>query len=42
MHQGIRDLEAIEALAESNHMKLIDKHDMPANNMLLVFRLDSA
>lgn len=34
---GIRDIEAILALAETAGLKLIDDHEMPANNRLLVF-----
>jgi cyclopropane fatty-acyl-phospholipid synthase-like methyltransferase len=35
-HMGIRDIEAIQKLAESS-MILLSDHEMPANNRLLVF-----
>lgn len=35
--RGIRDIEAILTLASSAGLKLIDDHEMPANNRLLVF-----
>jgi len=37
---GIRDLEALESLAGSHHMKLQERVPMPANNFLLVFKCD--
>ena len=38
---GIRDLADLSALAESVGMRLTEKHTMPANNQLLVFRPSS-
>ena len=35
---GIRDIEAITALAEGSDMRLVEDHTMPANNRLLHFR----
>jgi cyclopropane fatty-acyl-phospholipid synthase-like methyltransferase len=35
---GIRDMEALESLATSHHMELMERNVMPANNFLLVFR----
>ena len=37
INSGIRDIEAILALADSAGLRLIDDHEMPANNRLLVF-----
>jgi len=37
INSGIRDIEAILLLANSAGLTLIDDHDMPANNQLLVF-----
>ncbi|MGK2915317.1 MAG: DUF938 domain-containing protein [Porticoccaceae bacterium] len=37
-HQGIRDFEAVNELAESAGFALHDDHAMPANNRLLVWR----
>jgi len=36
-HQGIRDFEAIEKLANQGAMELLGDHKMPANNRLLVW-----
>lgn len=36
--QGIRDMAAIEMLANEQHMKLAMKIAMPANNFILVFK----
>lgn len=36
-NSGIRDIEAILLLANSASLNLIDDHEMPANNRLLVF-----
>jgi len=36
--QGIRDLEALDALAAGQQMKLAQQFRLPANNCLLVFR----
>jgi len=36
--QGIRDLEALDALASGQQMKLEQQFRLPANNCLLVFR----
>jgi len=35
---GLRDVEALESLAESQQMGLAKQYSMPANNQLLVFR----
>lgn len=37
-HQGIRDFEAVNALAEQVGLDLIEDNAMPANNRLLVWR----
>ena len=37
-HMGIREVEALESLADDHHMKLEEQVDMPANNQVLVFR----
>jgi len=37
VNSGIRDIEAILILANSAGLDLIDDHEMPANNRLLVF-----
>lgn len=37
INSGIRDIEAILLLANSADLNLIDDHEMPANNRLLVF-----
>ena len=34
---GLRDVEALESLAQSHHLKLSARFSMPANNMVLVF-----
>ncbi len=39
-HQGIRDLEDIEALAREQGLRLAEDNAMPANNQLLVFVRD--
>ena len=36
---GIRDIEAIQVLAERNGLRLLADHAMPAHNRLLVWRL---
>lgn len=36
---GIRDIEALETLASSQHMELERRFPLPANNQLLLFRL---
>jgi len=38
---GIRDFEAIICLANSVNLKLVNDHEMPANNRLLVFIKES-
>jgi hypothetical protein len=35
---GVRDVEAIDALAKRHHLVLEEDNPMPANNRLLVFR----
>ena len=35
---GLRDFEAVDALAEAAGLKLVADHAMPANNQLLVWR----
>ena len=35
---GIRDMAAVESLANLHQMELEHKHTMPANNFLLVFK----
>ena len=37
-HMGIRDLADLSTLAESAGMRLAEKHALPSNNQLLVFR----
>jgi len=37
VNSGIRDFEAIIKLAQSSSLELIEDHEMPANNRLLVF-----
>ena len=37
-HQGIRDFEAINALAEKIGLTLTEDNEMPANNRLLVWK----
>lgn len=39
---GIRDLEAVDALAAADRLRLSSNHVMPANNRLLVWRRDDA
>lgn len=34
---GIRDVEAIEALARQQLLCIVERHQMPANNLCLVF-----
>ncbi len=36
-HQGIRDFEAIEVLAQERGFQLLHDHSMPANNQLLLW-----
>jgi hypothetical protein len=38
LHQGIRDFEAINVLAEKIGLTLIEDNEMPANNRLLVWK----
>ncbi len=40
--QGIRDIEAVNRLAQSAGLKLIEDNEMPANNRLLVWQKTSA
>jgi hypothetical protein len=35
---GIRNVEALESLAQRHKMGLVSQYDMPANNQILVFR----
>jgi cyclopropane fatty-acyl-phospholipid synthase-like methyltransferase len=37
-HMGIRDFEAVDALAQAASLRLIEDRAMPANNRLLVWR----
>lgn len=37
-NMGLRDIEALESLAEGHQMSLEVQYEMPANNRLLVFR----
>lgn len=37
-HQGIRDFEAVDALAQKAGLKLLNDHDMPANNRLICWQ----
>ncbi len=37
-HQGIRDVEKVQALAEGQGLWLVEDNPMPANNRLLVWR----
>ncbi|MDE2598460.1 MAG: DUF938 domain-containing protein [Rhodocyclaceae bacterium] len=36
--RGIRDFEAVNALAEEAGLKLLDDHEMPANNRLILWQ----
>lgn len=38
---GIRDFEAVDALAAAEALRLVANHDMPANNQLLIWRRSS-
>jgi len=40
-HMGIRDFEAVDELAKQSGLSLIDDHEMPANNRLLVWQLSA-
>ena len=37
-HMGIRDIEAVNELAEKQELSLVKDYDMPANNRLLVWQ----
>ncbi len=37
-HQGIRDFEWVDKLAQGQQLSLLQDHEMPANNRLLVWR----
>ena len=37
-HRAIRDFETINALAQENGLQLVNDHEMPANNRLLVWK----
>lgn len=39
-HQGIRDFEAVNHLAENIGLTLVEDNPMPANNRLLVWKKD--
>lgn len=39
---GVRDFAAVDALAQSAGLVLLDDHPMPANNRLLVWRMGAA
>ena len=39
---GVRDFEAVEALARAQALSLLADHEMPANNQCLVWRRDGA
>lgn len=39
-HQGIRDFEAVDALARQAALRLLADHAMPANNRMLIWRRD--
>ncbi|GAA5172109.1 hypothetical protein GCM10025770_37850 [Viridibacterium curvum] len=39
MHQGIRDFEAVDALARAAGLVLVEDCEMPANNRCLVWRM---
>jgi len=39
---GLRDIEALEALARSSGLRLAQRRELPANNQLLVFFADAA
>ncbi|MBE9179095.1 DUF938 domain-containing protein [Oculatella sp. LEGE 06141] len=38
---GVRDLEEVEAVAQAQHLCLINTYAMPANNLSVVFRRES-
>lgn len=40
-HMGIRDIEKVLSLADSQGLKLLEDNAMPANNRLLVFRKEA-
>ena len=35
---GLRDIEALDSLAGKHHLDRISRHDLPANNMVLVYQ----
>jgi hypothetical protein len=35
---GLRDIEALDSLAAEHHLRRIGRHDMPANNMVMVYQ----
>ena len=37
-HWGIRDLEQVVAVAKGNGLELIETREMPANNLIVLFR----
>lgn len=40
-HQGIRDFEAVDALAQDAGLRLLEDHGMPANNRLLCWQREN-
>jgi hypothetical protein len=38
---GIRDFEAMDELADTNDLHLLEDNDMPANNRLIIWRKGS-
>ena len=37
-HRGLRDVEAVDALARTSGLALVEQREMPANNLCLVWR----
>ena len=38
IHQGIREFDSINHLADKNHLMFLEKNNLPANNNLLIWR----